>query len=56
MNEGEREALLKQVELYMDYIKKKLAGIGLPVQVALLHPGTGCIITQAELVQMAEKR
>jgi hypothetical protein len=56
MNEGERTALLNQVSIHTQALQKKLASIGLPVAVVLVRPDTGCVITQSEIIEMAEKR
>lgn len=56
MNEGEQKALLDQVKLYVSATEKKLASIGLPVRVVLLHPQTGWVVSQEELIGLAEKR
>jgi len=56
MNEGERTALLNQVSVHTQALQRKLASIGLPVAVVLIRPDTGCVITQSELIEMAEKK
>jgi hypothetical protein len=56
MNEGERAALLNQVSIYTQALQKKLASLGLPVTVVLIRPDTGCVVTQSELIEMAEKK
>lgn len=56
MNDGERAALLNQVSIYTQALQKKLASIGLPVAVVLVRPDTGCVVTQSELIEMADKK
>jgi hypothetical protein len=55
MNNGEREAFLQQVSAYVQYLEKKMAGLGCPVRAVLVRPDTGCVISQSELIEMAEK-
>lgn len=54
MNEGERTALMQQVKVHVGATERRLAGIGLPVRVVLVSPETGCVLSQDDIVRMAE--